>query len=353
MTIGARVLKTGIAVSLALYSCSLLHYEPPIFAAVAAIIMIQPSIYRSWQQLMEQLQTNVVGAAVALGAGMIFGNDPIAVGIVAIIVILICIRTRMESTIGLTLVTVVAIMEAPGDDLSFALNRFTIILIGMGSAFLVNIAVFPPKHKQQFEERLKQTYERLSLLLRTAVSNEMKETVFRTEHDEVKRSLRWLEEAYDQLAKERIFRAASRYQHNRRLVVYKQMIKTMRRGADIVDRIEEHHVILTDWPEIGQFFNERLEQLARAHEYIILKDDRKVRVAGAGEEQESVVERAAERMGTLSGERSRLLVVASAIDEYAYQLHRLDKVVDTYHSRPKGANRKLAQADGRDQPDPG
>ena len=50
MSFGARVLKTGIAVTLALYLSSLfLNPQSPVPAAIAAIFAMQPSIYRSWK----------------------------------------------------------------------------------------------------------------------------------------------------------------------------------------------------------------------------------------------------------------------------------------------------------------
>lgn len=67
MSFGARVLKTGIAVTLALYLSSLfLNPQSPVPAAIAAIFAMQPSIYRSWKYFLDQLQTTTLGAIVAL-----------------------------------------------------------------------------------------------------------------------------------------------------------------------------------------------------------------------------------------------------------------------------------------------
>ncbi|GIQ61575.1 hypothetical protein PACILC2_01430 [Paenibacillus cisolokensis] len=142
MTIGARVLKTGMAVALAIYLSGLIGFPSPIIAAVAAIFTIQPSVYRSWQQIAEQFQANIVGAGIALAAGLMFGHTPIAVGLVCIVVITLSIRFKMESVIGLTLVTVVAVMEANSQSWSFAVERFLMVLTGMGAAFAVNILIF-------------------------------------------------------------------------------------------------------------------------------------------------------------------------------------------------------------------
>ncbi|MFS8580885.1 MAG: aromatic acid exporter family protein, partial [Novibacillus thermophilus] len=49
MKIGARILKTGVAVGLALYISRFLGLEPIIFAGIAATVTVQPALYRSWQ----------------------------------------------------------------------------------------------------------------------------------------------------------------------------------------------------------------------------------------------------------------------------------------------------------------
>lgn len=64
MTIGARVLKTGLAVAIALWIGQLIGLESPLIAAIASIFTIQPSIYRSWMQMLDQVQSNVLGAIV-------------------------------------------------------------------------------------------------------------------------------------------------------------------------------------------------------------------------------------------------------------------------------------------------
>ena len=97
MTVGARVLKTGLAVALAIYLSGLVGFPSPIIAAVAAIFTIQPSIYRSWRQALDQVQSNVLGAAVALASVQLLGATPITVGIVCVAVILINIRFKMRS----------------------------------------------------------------------------------------------------------------------------------------------------------------------------------------------------------------------------------------------------------------
>lgn len=103
LKVGPRVIKTGIAVTLALYVCSIFNFESAVLAGVAAIFTIQPSIYRTWKHIWNQVQTNILGAIIALIALHFLGNEPFAIGLVMIVVILISIKLKMEDTISLTL----------------------------------------------------------------------------------------------------------------------------------------------------------------------------------------------------------------------------------------------------------
>ena len=66
MKLGARVLKTGVAIVFALFIAELLNVPAPVFAGIAAIFAIQPSIYRSYLTILEQIQGNLIGAAIAI-----------------------------------------------------------------------------------------------------------------------------------------------------------------------------------------------------------------------------------------------------------------------------------------------
>ena len=157
--LGPRIIKTGIAVALALYICSVLNLESAVFAGITAIHTIQPSIYRTWKQAWSQVQTNVFGGIIGLLGLYFLGNDPFSIGLVIIIVIAISLKLNKAETISLTLVTVLAIMSAPGDeDWSFALNRFVVTFIGMMTALLINVLISPPNYKKNYLLKVKKHF---------------------------------------------------------------------------------------------------------------------------------------------------------------------------------------------------
>ncbi|MEF3305957.1 FUSC family protein [Paenibacillus sp. GYB003] len=332
MTFGPRMLKTGIAVTLALYISVWLHFSSPVIAAVAALFAMQPSIYRSWRYVLEQVQTNTLGAAIAMLAGTFFTNEPIAVGVVCVLVIMICIKLKMDESIGLTLVTVVAVMEASGQ-WDFALNRFLLSLIGIASAFVINIAFLPPKPKAQFHEQARAVFTQLSLLLRTAVSDEMKEKIFREQKQALYDRLTSLAAKYKLLEEEQKKIRRVKYREKRQLVVDKQMLVTLQKGYEVLEAVQEHFFQAERTPEMNKSYDRHLEKMIKFHEHVLLKFEDKLKPgswdsAPAEEANDLFMKRAAESFNERKGGSLRLLIVASAIYDYGHQTARLSRMVD-------------------------
>nr|WP_245339253.1 aromatic acid exporter family protein [Paenibacillus shirakamiensis] len=326
------MLKTGIAVTLALYITEWFHLTSPVIAAVAAIFAMQPSIYRSWRYLIEQLQTNTLGAIIALLAGMVFSKEPIAVGLVCVVVIMICLKLNMGDTIGLTLVTVVAVMEASGQ-WQFALTRFSLSLVGILSAFLINLLLFPPKPRVQFVGQVRHIFDKLSLLMRTVISDEIRENVFRNEKRGLEDAINSLSDKFKLMEEDLKKLKKPKFSESRQLVVYKQMLKTLRKGYEVLDAVEQHY-FQADRPEqLNQDFDAHLERLIRFHEHILLKFDDKLKPnyleADLLEKDNDEFLRkmhehyAEKKIGIL-----RLSIVSAEMYDYGHQLERLNRLAD-------------------------
>ncbi|PYI55629.1 FUSC family protein [Paenibacillus flagellatus] len=345
MTFGARMLKTGIAVTLALYASVWLHFTPPVIAAVAAIFAMQPSIYRSWRYFLEQVQTNTVGAAIAMLAGTFLSNEPIAIGVVCVVVIMLCIKFGMEETVGLTLVTVVAVMEASGQ-WEFALNRFLLSLIGIVSAFVINVAFLPPKPKEQFHEQVRAVFAQLSLLLRTAISDEMKEKVFRERKQELQDGLASLAAKYKLLEEEQKKLKRAKFRQSRRLVVDKQMLYALQKGFEALEAVHEHFFQAERTPEMNKSYDRHLEKLIKFHEHVLLKYDDKLKPGSwdstpAEEANDLFMKRATDFYGEGRDGSQRLLIVAAAMYDYGCQTARLDRLVE--HVEPDDEETEAAR----------
>ncbi|OUS76963.1 hypothetical protein B1748_10340 [Paenibacillus sp. MY03] len=332
MTFGARMLKTGIAVTLALYVSMWLEFTPHVIAAVAAIFALQPTIYRSWRYFLQQVQANTLGAIIALLAGTYFSNEPIAIGVVCILVIMICMKLKMSESIGLTLVTVVSVMEASGD-WEFALNRFLLSLIGIVAAFLVNIIFVPPDPREQFTKQIHRVFNQLSLLLRTAISDEIKEKVFREQKQELADGLQALTDKYKLLEEELKKLKRVKYRQTRQVVVYKQLLHNLQKGYEVLETVQEHYFQSERTKEINRRYDRHLESLIKFNEYVLLKFEEKVKpeswkAESIEEENNAFMKEATSDSDDGRESAHRLFIVAASIYEYGHQTIRSDRLVE-------------------------
>ncbi|WP_458412979.1 FUSC family protein [Schinkia sp. CFF1] len=340
MTLGPRVIKTGIAVTLALYICSIFKLESGVFAGVAAIFTIQPSIYRTWKQVWDQLQTNTLGAIIALIAVYFLGNDPIAIGLVMIIVILISLKLKMEETISLTLVTVLAIMSAPqNEDLNFALHRFGIILIGMTSALLVNILIYPPNYKKNYVNRVHSALQNMSLLMSTAISNELTEKSYQEQMKELENDILKLEEQYKLFDEEREKMAKINNMNLREIVVFKQMLKSLQQGYVVLENIEEFYFQSKRNAEENSLFDQHIERLIKHHQLYLLKYDGIIKNDEPHDDEDivtqtkSFLEQVIDFYNLDHEQKIHLAVVGSSIYKYAYQIERLNRLTEQFNKK--------------------
>ncbi|RSD25590.1 aromatic acid exporter family protein [Mesobacillus subterraneus] len=345
MTLGPRVLKTGLAVVLALYITRCLGLEPPVFAAIAATFTIQPSIYRSWKQVIEQFQANTLGAVIAVTSIYLFGNNPIVIGLVVVIVIIISLKLKMESSISLTLITVLIMMSSQEfEGIITAANKFVIVLVGMGSAFLVNLVISPPNFNKNFREKMDESFRTLSLLIRTVISNELTEKTFQTQWNQLNKDINKIEELYKILDEEREKISRVKPTDVREIVVFKQMLSCLKQGSKLLDIVEDHFFQSQPDRQDTKEFDRHLEELIQYHEMVLLKFSGKIKAA----DTEGIVEETGQFLETIIQDetidqqhRLRLIIIGSAIYDYAFQLERLNELISQYQKRPEPERSKF------------
>lgn len=273
MKVGARVLKTGVAIVLALFVAQMLNAPAPVFAGIAAVFAIQPSIYRSYLTILEQIQGNLIGAIIAVIFGLMFGHQLVAIGIAAIIVISIMIKLKLDKAISLALVTLIAIMEIQGDDfLMFALIRFGTVMIGVFAAFIVNLIFLPPRYEVKLFKNIYVLQDDIIRWTRLAVRQA-------SEHTSTKKALTKLDNRvsevatlYDLYKEERNYVRNKKFVKARKLVVYRQMITTTRKSLELLHRLHKHENELSSLPDqFNLLIQTRLDSLLTYHEQLLLK----------------------------------------------------------------------------------
>ncbi|NLL62517.1 MAG: hypothetical protein GX240_07085 [Candidatus Atribacteria bacterium] len=153
--LGARTIKTGIAVALSIFLSNYVPHSLPILAGVSAIICIQPSISAGIQKGIIRTKATLLGGALGLLLHYIFGNNLLVIGAAVSLTLWLCHRLKWEDGIVLASLVVMAVMvRNPGEAFPYAVGRVFSTLIGIVMATLINIVIAPPRHRPAFREEV-------------------------------------------------------------------------------------------------------------------------------------------------------------------------------------------------------
>ncbi|MDW0114592.1 MULTISPECIES: FUSC family protein [Sporosarcina] len=340
MKLGARIFKTGIAIVVALFVAEMLQLPNAVFAGIAAIFAIQPTLYRSYLTIIEQIQGNLIGAITAVTFVLVFGHQIVTVGLAAVIIILIMLKLGLEKSISLALVTMIAIMEIKGDEfLSFALLRLVTIVIGVLSAFIVNLLFVPPKYETKLFQAIHQAQDEIIRWIRLAGRQASEHIATKKSLDKLSERLTQVDLLYSLFKEERSYFKKNTVAKARKLVIYRQMIATSKSSHEVLSRLHKFENELSSLPEhFRMMIQERLDALLTYHEQIHLKfvgklkSDKMIdKMSGEFIQRQEVMDIFAKEIAITKEEEEfsayHLLHVLSSILNYEEQLEHLDRLI--------------------------
>ncbi|WP_066069981.1 FUSC family protein [Neobacillus soli] len=344
MKLGARILKTGIAIVLSLYLGQLLHSPAPVFAAIAAIFAIQPTIYRSYLTIIEQIQGNIIGALLAVIFVLLIGNHFIVIGLAAIIVIIINLKLKLENTIGLSLVTLISIMETQsGSFIQFAGIRFSTIMIGVFSAFIVNLVFMPPKYENKLYFKIVNTTEEIIKWIRLSTRHDYEHYLLKTDIKKLKENIQSMDQFYKMYKEERNLFKKHQPEKSRKLVIYRQLNLTAKKALDTLKRLHRFENELLQLPEdFKQSLQEQVDSLIYHHEQVLLRFIGKIPTPPPYPEDNVYLDKKElfdlflAHQGEYTDHHNPHLyhtmqIVASIID-YGEEVEHLDTLITSFHS---------------------
>jgi uncharacterized membrane protein YgaE (UPF0421/DUF939 family) len=350
MKLGARILKTGVAIILALLISQLLNLPSPVFAGIAAIFAVQPTIYRSYMSIIEQVQGNIIGALIAIAFVLLFGNDIFIIGLATIIVITINLKLKIENTIGLSLVTLVVIMETPGDQfIQFALIRFGTIMLGILSAFVVNLVFLPPKYENKLYNKISEVTEETIRWIRHSIRYASEHPFLKNDIENIKDEMIKLDQLYIMYQEERNYFKKPTLVKSRKLVVYRQMIITTKRALQSLKRLHRYENEIQQMPQDFQAAIQlQLDCLINHHEQLLLKFIGKIKSLGVLEEQDQCVSKR-ELFSLFLAQQKKMddpndpllfhsMQVLAAIVDYREQIERLETLISSFQAFHKDEN---------------
>ncbi|MDQ0273598.1 FUSC family protein [Cytobacillus purgationiresistens] len=361
MKLGARILKTGIAIILSLLLAELFQLPAPVFAGIAAIFALQPTIYRTYLSVIEQIQGNLIGAIIAVTFVLLFGHDTLIIGLAAIIVITINLKLKLENTIGLSLVTMVAIMVTPGDTfIEFAIIRFSTVMLGIFSAFIVNLVFIPPKYEKKLFFKIMNVTEEITKWIRLNIRHASEHTLLKNDIEKMQETTRKLESLYSLYKEERNYFKKKALTKSRKLVIYRQMISTNKRALDTLKKMHRYENDLVEMPEDFQhMLQQQLDIITHYHEHAVLKFIGKVRANVTFEEGDITLSR--KELFTLFLDQQHLVAekdqvflahtmhIVSAMMDYNEQVEHLNLLISSFQTYHKNENQVTIEENHTEQ----
>ncbi|NLL52034.1 MAG: hypothetical protein GX248_04945 [Peptococcaceae bacterium] len=150
MNIGARTIKTAIAVALSVYISVLFDVGPAIFAAASAVVCMQQSVGKGFRNGLEQIIVNLLAVVVAVVLGLTIPIEYLSMALATVIMILLCTKVlKTPNHIVLGIMSAIFILSSPHEEFSqHVFTRVLAILIGMAIANIINLIISPPHYRE-------------------------------------------------------------------------------------------------------------------------------------------------------------------------------------------------------------
>ena len=155
-----------------MFICKLFNFEPAFFGAVSAVINMQPSIFLTIKTAKDQILVHILGVATGLTFGYLFGSSPLVMGVITILLISLHIKFEFKSNITMGIIAALFILSSSEDQfLPHALARTSVIFTGLIVAMVINILLWPPRFKKQFDEKLSESNQQAVIYFCQAIQD--------------------------------------------------------------------------------------------------------------------------------------------------------------------------------------
>jgi len=141
-----QVTKSAIASVIAwLVAGWLIQGPPPVFAAIAALLVVQPSLNQSFSKAVERSVGVITGVVIASLLGLLLGPSSWVVMIAIVAALVVPWALRMTSTTANQVAISAMLVLALGSTTqSYAVDRILETIIGAVIGVIVNLALVPP-----------------------------------------------------------------------------------------------------------------------------------------------------------------------------------------------------------------
>lgn len=155
-----QVLKVLVAIVVSWgASTLLLGIELPIFAAIAALLVVAPSVSQSVGKGVERSAGVLGGVVLAWLASLVLPSGPVIVLVVTLVAVVVArvLRLAPMAANQLPISAMILLALGAGAGPLFGFERVVETLIGAACALLINLVVVPPVHHEPAEQVMRET----------------------------------------------------------------------------------------------------------------------------------------------------------------------------------------------------
>ena len=141
-----QVLKTSVAVIASWLLCAFLFQQPhPIFAAIAALIVVQPSVNQSLAKGVERSVGVILGVVLAYGIGYLFGKASwVVLGAIVIALVVAWALKLGQGSANQIPISAMLVLTTGTLGVGYAADRILETIIGAAIGLAVNVLIVPP-----------------------------------------------------------------------------------------------------------------------------------------------------------------------------------------------------------------
>lgn len=152
---GIRVIKTAAAVFFAIIIANALHLHYALSAGLLAILGVDVTIRKSLKSVSERIAATVIGLLFGSFVFFVFGFSTWVVAMFVLIYYPLMVKVKMADSIVSSSVLVFHIVSEGAVNLSNLMNEIWLLLVGLGTACVINLLYLPKADRKLAELRLR------------------------------------------------------------------------------------------------------------------------------------------------------------------------------------------------------
>ncbi|MET0734437.1 MAG: aromatic acid exporter family protein [Microbacterium sp.] len=141
-----QVLKSAVATVAAwLIAAWLIQGPPPVFAAIAALLVVQPSVNQSLTKALERSIGVIAGVVIASALGILFGGATWVILLATVVALAVAWLLKMTSgTANQVAISAMLVLALGSTTAGYAVDRILETLLGAVIGIIVNLVLVPP-----------------------------------------------------------------------------------------------------------------------------------------------------------------------------------------------------------------